>query len=426
MRRSRIIVVGAGLSGLVAARRLAAEGTDLLVLEARDRVGGRAWRSALTGGVAWDAGCQVLDDRHDALIALAAELGVGVYRADPWLVDGMRWIVGDRRSEAGPPLDVDELELFDALAEAIHDLERRVDPLRPDALEDAESLDRETLAGWLQARGASAGLLAVAEAWYAIGSSSVPIEEMSLLAYAAKRAAGASGPFELRLEGGPGTLAERLAEELRAPIVLGARVTAIGQAADGVTVRCADGRIEQAGRAVVALPLTVQRDVRFDPDLPGFRRLALERARYGDVVKAVLSAGEPLHGASALTEKAFLAPHDEHDDLIVSFYASRPARELAGLPARARDMEIAHHAAAALGLSSPRTLEAIAWTNETATKGSYLIFGPGDLLAWGRHLADAHGRIHFAGSEASELPSYMEGAVRAGWRAAEEVLAAAG
>ena len=78
-----------------------------------------------------------------------------------------------------------------------------MDPLRPESLEGAENVDRETLGGWLRARDASDGLLAVAEAWYAIGSSSVPIDEMSLLAYAAKRAAGAGGPFSLRLEGGP-------------------------------------------------------------------------------------------------------------------------------------------------------------------------------------------------------------------------------
>ena len=426
MRRSRTIVVGAGLSGLAAARRLAAAGCDICVLEARERVGGRAWRAALPGGAAWDVGCQVLDDRHEALLALAADLGVGVYRADPWLPDGMRWVVGERRSDSGPPLDAGDLALFNALAEAIHELELRVDPLRPDALEDAERLDRETLAGWLRTRGASAELLAVAESWYAIGSSSVPIDEMSLLAYAAKRAAGASGPFELRLDGGPGTLARRLAESLPAPIVLGARVCGIEQTGDEVVVRCADGRIERAAHAVVALPLTVQREIRFAPELPARRRLALERARYGDVVKAVIRAGEPLRGASALTDTAFFARHDERDDLLVAFCGSRPARRLASLPAPARSAEIARRASAALGLRELETLEAIAWTNEAATKGSYVIFGPADLLRWGMHLAEPHGRVHFAGSEASELPSYMEGAVRAGVRVTEEVLATSG
>ena len=62
---------------------------------------------------------------------------------------------------------------------------------------------------------------------------------------------------------------------------------------------------------------------------------------------------------------------------------------------------------------------------EPFARGSYVVFGAGDLTSWGRRLAEPHGRIHFAGAEASSLPSYMEGAVRAGERAAAEVLAAA-
>jgi monoamine oxidase len=70
------------------------------------------------------------------------------------------------------------------------------------------------------------------------------------------------------------------------------------------------------------------------------------------------------------------------------------------------------------------TLAAVDWSRERFTRGSYLIFGPGQLTSWGHRLAEPHGRVHFAGSEASNLPSYMEGAVRAGERAANEVLAA--
>jgi monoamine oxidase len=64
------------------------------------------------------------------------------------------------------------------------------------------------------------------------------------------------------------------------------------------------------------------------------------------------------------------------------------------------------------------------WAHEPWSRGSYLIFGPGDLTTWGHRLAEPHGRLHFAGSEASALPSYVEGAVRAGERAAAEVLGA--
>jgi monoamine oxidase len=64
------------------------------------------------------------------------------------------------------------------------------------------------------------------------------------------------------------------------------------------------------------------------------------------------------------------------------------------------------------------------WNGERWSRGAYLILGPGDLTGWGHRLAEPHGRIHFAGSEASSLPSYAEGAVRAGERVANDVLAA--
>jgi monoamine oxidase len=75
-------------------------------------------------------------------------------------------------------------------------------------------------------------------------------------------------------------------------------------------------------------------------------------------------------------------------------------------------------------LGQPRAVAAVDWTQEPFTLGSYLIFGPGDLTTWGRRLAEPQGLVHFAGSEASALPSYMEGAVRAGERAAREVVEA--
>jgi monoamine oxidase len=81
-------------------------------------------------------------------------------------------------------------------------------------------------------------------------------------------------------------------------------------------------------------------------------------------------------------------------------------------------------AGAAQEARSIESLAAVDWTREAFSRGSYLIFGPGDLTTWGRRLIEPQGRLHFAGSEASSLPSYIEGAVRAGERAADEVLSA--
>ena len=347
------------------------------MLEARDRVGGRVWRFD-AGGLAFDAGAEAVDWGHTWVLALAEELGVATWEAEPW-----------PHSAPSPELDAE-----------IASLVARVDPHHPEDMENAGALDRQTLGGWLREHGASGDELAAAELAYAVASSTVPVDEMSLLAYAAKLAAGAAPTgLTLRLEGGPTAIAERLATAC--DIRLGTRVTAVRQEGGRVEVALADGRALRARRAVVAVPLTVQRELRFDPEPPEHRRTALAQARYGDAVKAALvDTGE--ERLPHVSEEGVLYRPDPRVPLLALFAG-------AGAAERARRRE---------------ALAKVDWTRDPFSRGSYLILGPGHLTTWGRRLAEPHGRIHFAGAEASELPSYMEGAVRAGRRAADEVLAA--
>lgn len=395
MDQLEAIVVGAGLSGLTAARRLARAGTSVAVLEARERVGGRAWRLDV-GGLPFDAGCEALWDTHVRLLTLAGELGVAVHAGRPWAGHG----------KPSPPLLV-------ALAAEIAGLAARVDPAHPEELDGAGALDAVTLGAWLVEHGADAETLALAETRYAVASSSVPIAEMSLLAYAAKLAAGAAPDAPaLRLEGGPSALAERLADGL--DVRLGAEVVAVEEASAGVRARLRDGTELRARRAVVALPLTLQRSLRFDPPLPAHRRAALAEARYGDAVKAGFAFdAPPARELPELTPAGVLYRPDPGVPLLALFAG-------AGAAGRARAEPRALFAAA----ERPRSISVVDWTADRYARGSYLIFGAGQLTSWGRRLAERHGRVHFAGAEASDLPSFMEGAVRAGERAADEVLAA--
>jgi monoamine oxidase len=233
----------------------------------------------------------------------------------------------------------------------------------------------------------------------------VPIFATSFLGLAAKRAAGASRHgLRLRFHGGPSALAGRLATDR---VRLGARVAALEQDAGGVTARLEDGETVRGARAVVAVPLTVQRELRFDPLLPAHRQLALGRARYGEAVKAGFLFDEPHwdEGFSALTERGVV-------------YEALPGRPVLALfagsaAARAPVLEAVER--------PPRAHVSVEWGAERFTRGSYLIFGPGDLTEWGVRLREPHGRVHFGGAETSTLPSYMEGAVRAAERVAREV-----
>ena len=398
-KRPDVIVLGAGISGLTAAYRLKQAGVDVRVLEARDRAGGRAWRISL-GETFFDAGCEALDHEHAALRRLAEELGVGVLEAPAW--------------EADPPLGLDGADdaLFRALEAEIASLADRVDPEHPEDVEDAEALDRQTLAGWLEERGANARVLQAAELWISVASSSVPTNEMSFLAYAAKLAAGAAPTgLRLRFADGASALAERLADELDAGVDFLCPVAALEDLGREVSVRLEDGTVERAERAVVAVPLTLQRRLRFSPPLPEQRAIALAEARYGEVVKeAALIDGPFDPSLPALSREGHIYRSAHEDNLVVRFAGAAAARRNVDLPRL-------------LGVA-PSAQARVDWSGERWTRGSYLILGPSQLLNWGNRLGDPHGRLHFGGAERSTLKSYMEGAARGGEEVAREILAA--
>jgi monoamine oxidase len=393
------VVVGAGISGLVAAHRLRAEGADVLLLEASGRVGGRVW-SPTVASFRFEAGGEAVDLVNEALRSVAGEVGAELRESEVgWGDHGpvpVRWHVGGRsfaRADGAYLRLGDELDRLGG---------------------EAEADDELTVADWLSADGASAHERAVCETAIAVTASTVPLRLMSLRALAVKHAArsGAGDGSELRFADGAGGFAGRIAAGLGDRLLLGRPAAAVRVSGDGVEVEAPGGPPVQAGRAVVAVPLHARARIR------GLRPAPV--GRYGVAVKSLFILDDDLPDdapAAVITDSVIGYTYRHGPRTLGSFVGSTPAGWLLRQPPAIADRAVAEAVRACFGARLERVVRA-------SYRRSYLIFAPGELAGWGSRLGEPDGRVHYAGAETSALPSFMEGAARAGERAAAEILAA--
>lgn len=393
------VVVGAGLSGLTAAHRLAAAGADVVVLEAGDRVGGRVW-TPVADGMRFEAGGEAVDYANTALRRVADEVGAELRLSEVgWGDHGpvpVTWHVAGRS--------------FAQATGAYLRLSAEIDRLGtvPDP-----AADGVTVEGWLRADGATLPERAVCETAISVTASTVPLRAMSLQALARKHAArdGAGDGSELRFRDGAGGFAEHIAAGLGERVRLRQRVAAV-RARDGmVAVESPGAPPVHARRAVIAVPLHARARI------TGLRPTPV--GRYGIAVKSflILAADLPAGAPAAVVTDTTIGYAYRHGPRTLgSFVGSTPAAWLLRQPRAAADRAVAEAVRACFGARLERVVR-------VAYPRSYLIFAPGELDGWGAHLGDPDGPVHYAGAETSALPSFMEGAVQAGERAAAEVIA---
>jgi monoamine oxidase len=418
------IVVGAGLSGLVCARRLADAGLDVIVLEARDRVGGRLLAGEV-GGAVVDLGGQWMSAGQPRLAALAAALGVPTV---PQLRDGRAFVA---EPEAGLGA-----ELGAAIAQwrAMRRIERRAralggDRARGGGRADA-ALDARSLAAWL---GEAIGNPIARDriALHAELVFAADLAELSALFYFS--ILGATGGFrppgpERRFAGGAHALAARLAGGL--DVRLAEPVLAIDDAGGALRVRTARDA-HAARRAVLALPPVLARRIEVALPPPAARLAAASRA--GPVVKCFAAYERPFWRDAGWSGEAYrprgtvratvaLAP----DPILLAFVVGAHAAGWSARDPAERRAEVLATLAAQFGEPAAAPLAYLEhdWGADPWAAGCVAGLPPGVLsrgAAWGA----PHGRIHVAGTEsAAAWTGYMEGAIEAGERAAAEVAAA--
>jgi monoamine oxidase len=441
-----VCVIGAGYAGLTAARRLQQHGRTVAVLEARDRVGGRIWTQPLSDGTPIDRGGAWLNPRHDAVFALAAEVGVTTYKTyvagSHLLVDGSRV-----RRYTGLIPKISPLAIVTiALAQArLNRMAKQVPLEAPWTARRAGEWDERSVASWLAHSGVRRGIgrdlfETAVRGLMASDLHDTSFLQLLFLAHAHggidKLFSIEGGAQENMVDGGAGSIAALVAAELGDAVRLRAPVRAITQHEDRVDVG-AEGVSVSARAAIVTVPPMLALEIAFEPTLSA-DRLALCRGSLGGAeTKTLVVYDEPFwrrDGFSGQTSEPGSAaevtldasPSSGSPGVIASFTFGPVARRLAELDPAERRAAVLDALAARLGPRAAAPVDLVEtqwWTEEWSRGCSMAHFRPGILTAHGPLLREPFGRVHWAGTETATVShGAIDGAVRSGERAAAEVL----
>ncbi len=437
-----VVVVGAGLAGLVAARDLVAAGRSVLVLEARDRVGGRS-HTGEVAGVPVDLGAAFVGPTQDRVLALADALGVATVPTRDEGDNLLRWRGRLRRYRGTiPRIELATLLDLERVRRHLDAKARRVPLGRPWEAPRAARLDEQTLGSWLASVRASRGTrdllsLVTRVTW---GCDPGDVSLLHVLHYV--HAAGGLDPLldtrggaqERHLPSGTQELALRLAAGLGDRVVLGAAVTGIAHDDAGAVVT-AGGRAVRCRQVVVAVPPALRERIAFAPALPHDAAVLPRRWPQGELSKAYAAYDRPFWRDAGLSGQGLSDDGPVFITFDVSPAQPGPGVLLGFVWGRAYDgLDAAARRAAALdgfaSLFGPQAREArdvvdVRWAREPwSTGGPTAATAPGGWTASGRALARPHGPVHWAGTEtADRWTGFLDGAVRSGERVAREVLA---
>ena len=444
-RRVDAVVVGAGLAGLTAATELGNAGHSVVILEARQRVGGRTLNHPVGRGEVVEVGGQWVGPGQDRILARATALGVQTFKTytkGEQILDYR----GKKSHFTGliPPLPEPDAKDFGQLLGKIIKLQDTVPRAAPWTAKQAADLDGQTAETFKLANSSTYGArflfdLAIS-AVFAADPRDLSLLHMLFYFHSGNGiinlTSTAGGAQDSRFHGGSQLVSIRMAEHLGQRVVLGAPVRQINQDRGGVTVH-SDAGVWRAKRVIVAVSPMLAGRIVYDPEMPAIRDGLTQHVPQGSVIKfeAVYPTpfwrGQGLSGYANSDQHPVVLTYDNsppegRPGVLLAFILGEDARRLGTLSAAARRRAVLDGFARLFGSRAGRPQELIEhnWSEEAWTRGCYAGYmPPGVWSDYGEALRTPVGRIHWAGTETSDVfMGYMDGAVRSGERASAEVV----
>jgi monoamine oxidase len=440
-----VCVIGAGLAGLTAARDLVATGREVVVLEARDRVGGRVLTEALADGTPIDHGGQWIGPGQHRIAQLAADLGVDTFPTYDTGENLLHFGGRTARYEGAIPR-LSPVVLADmAQAQTRFDrLAQRVPLDAPWAADRAEEWDGQTFESWIRrnavTRGARELLTLYSEAVFAADPADLSLLHALFYTHSGNGidvlAGTHEGAQQDRFVGGAQPVALGLTATLGDRVRLDQPVRRVDWSEDAVMV-LTDSVLVAARHAVIAIPPPLAARIRYEPALPPARDQLTQRLPMGAVIKCHAVYERPFWRDEGLSGQATTdvgpvkvtfdnSPPSGSPGVLLAFVEGANARALSPLDAADRRDAVLASLTRLFGSAAARPLEYTErdWAAEEWTRGCYAaLFTPGTWTQLGPALREPIGRIHWAGTETATVwCGYMDGAVQSGERAAREIV----
>lgn len=439
------IVIGAGVTGLTAAWRLTQAGQDVLVLEARKRVGGRL-RTERHGDSDFEIGGQWISPDQTALTAMVDELGLPTFaryrEGESLYVNAAGQAL--RFSGEDLPVSAETTAAIDDLIEKLDALAALMDPDRPWEHPNASELDKVTFAQWLEAQtddeeardnvGLYIGPAMLTKPAYSF--SALQAVQMSASAGSFSNLVDADFILDRRVFGGLASVPRELAARLGDRVQLNADVTGIDRSGARAVVHV-NGESHDAAHVVLALPPTHVSRIRIAPELPADHRHARSHQSFGLVIKVQIEYATPFWRDAGLSGTGF-APyqlvHEIYDNswdgaesgILVGFVSDVNADTLGRLSDDERRAKILASVATYFGpqAEQPITYVESDWQHQELTGGAYATsFAMGFLTRYGAYLREPVGQLSFGSSDvAGHGYQHVDGAIRVGTGLAEHIL----